>query len=436
MKLLTIEQHKKRLENLREAEESVISCMKQHRIRDYVQGHVMYRIGEYPYPFKIEPTEYDYHVLHECATRGAGIIQLHEEWNDALRIMGADKYTSHDPEGLSHFLNLCHSMQLKVMAYASMGYMQITDPDYRESYNLAGWPVLRQLHYSYGRNDPSNPEWVNYIMPKMEKMLELYDFDGLYNDMECGDFSGVEEMFSEVYSMLKARKRLYKVHVGGKVGLPLKEKLYDYIATGEAVVDVKSGARMRNLTPYVTPIVDYRHQPDDDPDFVFAQFIPFMQFPMLFYGRPVKGLMVEAPGVAYTQESRYWLNKRVGQYYNFHKDGPYVYSEWSSIPSNPLMKDKWFEYLALYKPMTEEDTVCRLNIGENALLKSEIPEDVYVSLFTNERQYLVISNLSDKPYEAVLSRPWFNRVARVLSDRFVVPPHRIIFLKKEREGVL
>ena len=80
--------------------------------------------------------------------------------------------------------------------------------------------------------------------------------------------------------------------------------------------------------------------------------------------------------------------------------------------------------------MTEEGTVCHLNIGENTLLQSSIPANVHVSLFSNEKQYLVISNLSDKPYEAVLTDTWHDRVMRSNSNTFTVVPHRIIFLVK------
>ena len=139
------------------------------------------------------------------------------------------------------------------------------------------------------------------------------------------------------------------------------------------------------------------------------------------------------PGFKYVTDKNphfYQFFKRANLYYNAHPNGPYIYSEWSAIPDNPEMPDKWFHYLALYKPMTTEGTVCHLNIGENTLLKSAIPDDVFVSLFSNEKQYMVISNLSDKPYVAELNDTWFDRVMNARGMTFTVPPRRILFLEK------
>ena len=55
---------------------------------------------------------------------------------------------------------------------------------------------------------------------------------------------------------------------------------------------------------------------------------------------------------------------------------------------------------------------------------------MFVSLFSNEKQYLVISNLTDKPYEAVLNDQWQDRVKRSDSMTFTAEPRRIIFLIK------
>lgn len=430
MEELTLQQHRNRIDNINEAERSIISCMRRHRIHDYIQGHIYYNLGDYPYPYKIEPTEYDYRILHECAERGAGLIHLHEDWNDALRILGADKYNSHDPEGMKHFLNLCHGMGLKVMAYASLGYMFKGDPDFRESFKYPGSTTLDAIHFHYYRNDPNSPTWVDYIMPKMEEILYKYDFDGLYNDWDILDLNDTEDILTEMYSIIKAHKKIFKLHVGRAKGLPYDTKVYDYLWNGERVKSIADTAKTRNHTPYCVPCPDYRYMPNDDLDFVFAQYIPFMQFPMLTYGRPVTGMKVEMPGVEYTQDEMYQFFKRVGKYYNAHPNGPYVYSEWSAIPDNPNMSDRWFYYLDLYKPMTTEGTVCHLNIGENTLLRSEIPEGVFVSLFSNEKQYIVISNLSDKPYEVVLNDKWHDRVMRSDSNSFTVAPRRILFLVK------
>lgn len=433
LKNLSLEQQRSRLQNLQEAEQKVKSCMRRHRIHDYIQGHVFYNLGEYPNPIKMEPTEYDYRILHECAKRGAGLIHFHEDWNDSLRVHGADKYSSADPEGLKLFLGVCHELGMKVTAYASMGFLQVTDPDCRPAFSYPGRAPLAQGWFCYQKNTPNSPEWVDYIMPKMEQILYQYDFDGLYNDWDILDHNDTEDMLAELYSIIKSHNKIFKLHVGRADGLPFDTKVYDYLWTGEGVKSYEAAATARNHTPYCIPCMDYRYLPNADPDFVFAQYIPFMQFPMLTYGRPVTGERVMIPGFPYVTDKNphfYQFFKRANLYYNAHPNGPYIYSEWSAIPDNPQMPDKWFHYLALYKPMTTEGTVCHLNIGENTLLKNAIPEEVFVSLFSNEKQYLVISNLSDKPYTAELHDTWYDRVMNARAVAFTVPPRRILFLEK------
>jgi len=433
MKVMSLEQQRCRINNIAEAERSVKSCMRRHRIHDYIQGHIYYNLGEYPLPVNMEPTEYDFRILRECAERGAGLVHFHEDWNDFLRLHGADKYTCADPVGLKHFLDLCHGMGLKVTAYASMGSMQITDPDCKPEYSYPGVAPLEQAWMRYQLNTPNCPEWVDYVMPRVEQILYKYDFDGLYNDWYIEDHYDTEDMLAELYGIIKSHNKIFKLHVGRANGLPFDTKVYDYLWTGEGVKSYETAATARNHTPYCIPCMDYRYLPNADPDFVFAQYIPFMQFPMLTYGRPVTGERVNIPGFDYeTKQNPHFFEffKRANKYYNAHPNGPYIYSEWSAIPDNPELPDKWFYYLELYKPMTEEGTVCHLNIGENTLLQSNIPENVHVSLYSNEKQYLVISNLSDKPYEAVLNDIWHDRVMRSNSQTFTVAPHRILFLMK------
>ena len=52
-------------------------------------------------------------------------------------------------------------------------------------------------------------------------------------------------------------------------------------------------------------------------------------------------------------------------------------------------------------------------------------------MFVNEKLYLVLSNLTEKPYELVLKDSWRDRVANVQGHRFSVDPGKIIFLIKE-----
>ena len=62
--------------------------MRRHRVHNYIPGQVIYNLGEYPAKFSIKPTEYDYNLLKKLSDSGAELIQIHEEWNDAIRHLG------------------------------------------------------------------------------------------------------------------------------------------------------------------------------------------------------------------------------------------------------------------------------------------------------------------------------------------------------------
>ena len=112
MKLYSMEEERKRLDNITYAENAVKKCTRRVRIHDYIPGQISYNLGGYPAKFSITPTEYDYEVIKALKEKGVGLIQVHEEWNDAIRVLGADKYSSHDPEGMRKFIELCHDFGL------------------------------------------------------------------------------------------------------------------------------------------------------------------------------------------------------------------------------------------------------------------------------------------------------------------------------------
>ena len=113
--IYTTELYRKRIDNIEYASRAVKSCFRKLHIRDYIPGQAIYNLGEYPNKMTIRPTEYDYNLIKQLAENGVGLIQIHEEWNDALRVMGADKYSSHDKEGLKEFIKLCHSFGIKIL---------------------------------------------------------------------------------------------------------------------------------------------------------------------------------------------------------------------------------------------------------------------------------------------------------------------------------
>ena len=122
MKNLTLEEHRARIEAVRAAADNCRGYLLRHRIGEYLAGQCIYSIGDYPAKFSIEPTDYDYNILKSMAENGVSLIQIHEEWNDSVRHFGADKYSTFDPEGLKHFVELCHFFGIKIIPYISSGF--------------------------------------------------------------------------------------------------------------------------------------------------------------------------------------------------------------------------------------------------------------------------------------------------------------------------
>lgn len=94
---------------------------------------------------------------------------------------------------------------------------------------------------------------------------------------------------------------------------------------------------------------------------------------------------------------------------HYEVTGKATYSEWSSIPDDPQELERATKYLKLYKSMVTNESIVRTKIRKADFITSEIPEDVYVSLFMNTEQYLLASNLTDEPYELTLEGKWVNR---------------------------
>ena len=443
MKRLTFEEFKKRSENIRFCEENAKNYRFRHRVRDYIPGQVFYHMGEYPVNSSFTPTEYDQKVLKELGDRGVGLIQIHSEWTDTERMLGTDKFTTYDPEGIKAFINLVHDCNLKIIPYFSSNYFEMKDPDYVPEMNNPRAKPLVEFYYQLAHCSSASPEWLSYMIPRVEKILDDFDFDGLFNDSGCTDLyldnitrAHAEDMLYRLYNMVKVRGKIMRLHYSGDLGIPLDEKVYDYLSVGEAVrtydrVGAYEGFVLsRDHKPYVLPMVDGRFINEDDADEQFANFIPFMQFPELKYGRPYTGIAYEKFGHMFPNEPVTNQIKKLYDYYNANPEGPYAYTEWSSIPDNPKMKETWFKYLDLYKPMVEEGSVCHIDITETPLVKSKYDKNIIVSLFTNEELYMVVSNLSKEPYELNLSQVWTNRETGETKDTYIIEPNRMVFLKK------
>lgn len=454
--ILTATDQYKRIINLNEAEQKASNYHKKLRIRDYKPGQVIYHLGDYPHPFKIEPTEYDEKLIKQYHDRGYELIQLHTDWADSHRLYGGTKYTSHDPKGLQKFVDLCHEHDIKILPYLSSTFIGAEDPDFKEEFTRMV-TYLRGGQMNYRVCWSGSPSWREFIWKKSMEVLDEYGFDGIYNDMGhdlflkkyIDDVEGVpggetltelpyeaevEDLLALFYEEMKQRGLIYKLHIGNLMPPNTKEKVYDYLYVGEGTRNVKDIIEgCKDIAPYLVPAFDRRVAKISDPDMVYAYTIPFVQFPLLYHGRPItqygniEGLKVfeskEFDGKIMTHE------EEAVKHLIAHPDEP-TYSEWSSVPDDIHEFDRSSRYLALYKPMVAEGSVVRVNVRNCGFIKSDVPQEVYTSLFTNEEQYMVVSNLGTASYELVLNDAWQNRETGVCGRQFTIHPDKIIFLKK------
>lgn len=458
MIMLTSEQHRKRLVNLNEAHEQVKKYGKKMRINDYIPGQVIYHLGEYPHKFSVAPTEYDEKQLSDLKERGFGLLQIHTDWPDELELYGGTKYISHDDAGLKEFVKLCQHKGHKILGYCSSAFLGEHSKDFRDCFKRRD-VFLRGGHMNLHVCWHGSPEWREYIWEKTFGLLERYNFDGIYNDMghdtflyeylktldETGYFDGeasleyeteIEDMLSLFYNELKRRGKIYKLHIGTWLAPVTDEKVYDYLWIGEGARSVEDVIpKSREMTPYIVPAFDRRTTPIEDFDRMYACTIPFVQFPLLYRGRPItQGGRVE--GVTYFDSKEFdgklvGFNDRAAQHYKEHPDEP-TFSEWSNIPDEPEELDRATKYLKLYQPMVTDGSVARVEIREAEFIKSVIPEKAYISLFSNEEQYLVMSNLTGKPYELVLEGNWKNRETGEEGSSFTLADGRLLFLQLKR----
>lgn len=442
---MTIEQQRARIENINNAEKGNRHYFRRIRIRDYLAGQSIYTLGDYPTRISADPTEYDQALLRKMADAGVQLIQLHEDWNDPLCLYGANKYSAVDPQGLKNFVELCHSYGIKVIPYVSTGYFEVKDPSYNPAYSKYDTCWKFNCH-SYMKGNYGSAHWRNFIIPKSLEIMDEYGFDGLYNDWGYDawehELAGrktimpkdwydpqAEDLLGQIYSEIKHRGGVYKLHCDRNNAPPCKDRVYDYLWIGEWVEDSPNGVG-KEYQPYVVPCLDRRRTPERTQEEHFAYTIPFLQFPLLKNGRPVLGNNLEVPNVTYYGGDEQNFYGRIRDYMKEHPNGPYVYSFWSSIPDDPNEFDLWTKYWQLYRPMVTENSLAYIELRECDEICSKLEQEVYASMFVNEKTYMVVSNLTDKPYELTLKDKWQDRMTGAVSNTFVIPREKILFLVK------
>ncbi|MBT3381306.1 MAG: hypothetical protein HN742_41905 [Lentisphaerae bacterium] len=453
---LTAAQHQARLQNVQTAENVVRSCLRTHRVGRYLPGQVTYNVGDYPVPFSIRPTEYDDTLLASFAEGGVELVQLHEEWNDSQRVLGADKFTSHDPEGLRAFIDLAHSYGIGVMLYTSTGFFEATDPEFQPVWATGGTHLV-ELYFDYARCSPACPEWRAFILPRLERILDEYDIDGLYNDVGYHPVclldpfpdgyatpgpetetchSAFVDLVAQEADLVHSRGGVYKVHVGGAQNRGLDNSVYDYLWVGEGVVDLH-GLReaTKDFSPYVVPCLDQSHGPLDNEELLFLHSVPYMQFPLRVDGRPLTGERGMAPGMSYRRGLDCWWTRHMHAIRDErvrHPDGPYSYGWWDSHPGRAGARDVWLEHLRLYRPMVTPGTRVWLELQDGDVVSGSLPASVIISLFVNDETYLVIANVGSQPQ--TIHSPWVWRNRRTderLGQAFTVEGETLLYLSRD-----
>ena len=441
MKLLSVDEQRRRFQNIGFADSAVKKCLRRHQVHEYLPGQVIYNLGEYPARFSCAPTEYDEERIASLAAMGVQLIQVHEEWNDAIRVLGADKYSAHDPKGMQAFIDLCHKHGIKILPYFSTGFFDVRDPDYCDAFGTEA--TLFSGHFRYTGCNTRSPEWVSYNLAKMKHIMDDYGFDGIYNDMGYPfeknfrdgyivDDPYIEDTLARIYSAVKERGGIVKVHQGLCISPRANTRIYDYLWVGESVKDIKDLRRAATFDPYVVPCPDFRFL-QDSADAFFAKTVPFMQFELRLDGRPVTGERAFVPGIEYVanpiNREQEWY-EAIKAWHDAHPDGPHVYSSWSNIPDDPGHRDLWAKYLSLYRPMVEEGSWVFIDVTESSLTVGPKPCDTVISLFVNDSCYMVISNIGKKVETLTLSEDWIDRESGKTVREITLAPDKLVFLAR------
>ena len=448
--------HRRRLQNLSDATAHVNACARKHFVEEYLAGQVTYNLGEYPKPYSVAPTEYDERLLTEFAEHGVSLIQLHEEWNDSQRRLGASKYSAHDPEGLRKFVDLVHDLGMKIIVYVSTGYFESTDPDFDPAWT-GGTRHLVELYFDYARCSPASPEWRAYLFPRLERILDEYGVDGLYDDLgytapcsmrplppelvspgpETAEYgAALEDLLGLVRDLVRSRNGVLKIHGGGAKGLPCRLKLYDYLWVGESVTNADS---LREdtllLEPYVVPCLDMSRARIDNEDELYLHAVPHMQFPLRVDGRPCTGERAMVEGMNYRKgEDCFWTRHMLSVWRRLQEqpDAPSMYGWWDSSPGRPEARSRWLHHLDLYLPMAVPGTHVWIDITNGPLFASPKPDGVTASLFVNTETWLVLANYGRTPAEVATCWTWKDRESGVTAEHLTVPSRDLLFLERVR----
>ncbi|OGV61476.1 MAG: hypothetical protein A3K19_19960 [Lentisphaerae bacterium RIFOXYB12_FULL_65_16] len=451
---MNTDMHRRRLENLAAAGAAVKTCARRHMIGEYLAGQVTYNLGEYPKRFSIAPTDYDRKLLAEFARHGVRLIQLHEEWNDSERRLGADKFTSHDPAGLREFVALVHELGMKVILYASTGFFEATDPDFDPAWAAPDLHLI-EVYFDYARCSPASPGWRAYLLPRLERILDEYEVDGLYDDLgfyatekqiphpswvspgrETVEYSpALEDLLGLVLDMVHRRGGVFKVHASGANPPACRLKLYDYLWVGEGVQNLdKMRLATCHFEPYVVPGYDMSRAQVETEDDLYLHAVPFMQFPLRVDGRPFTGERALVPGMNYRRgDNCFWTRHWRSIWQRLQADPntppPPMYGCWDSSPGRLEGRPRWLHHFDLYRPMVEPGTHAWIDVADSTLFDTPKPADVTATLFVNTETYLVLANYTRDPVVLPARQAWRDRESGAQTRELRIPPRDLLFLQ-------
>lgn len=450
----TADDHQRRLANIGICTRKIHRCLRKHLITDYLPAQCVYNMGEYPSRTPWEPGEYDEQELDRLKQHGIQLIHVMDEWNDRYGLFGGNKLTAVNPEGFRRFVAMVHNRGMKILAYASSGYFNASDPDYRKEWSrpgdgLFGW-------WDLVRCSPASPGWRAYFLPRMVQILEDYELDGLYNDWgyvpnaakrieepaldemaafnETPEYDGaVTDLLYLIYSEVKRRGGIYKMHAD-RANEPRTGglKVYDYLWVGENVANA-DGLReaTKNHTPYVVPCIQGTAARTEGADEHFLHSIPYMQFPLLQGGRPLTGERAAIPIPRLPGVTSGGFYAEAWKYYQAHPDGPYIYGGWDPIPPNPEMRPAHARWLKNYLPMAENGTWAYLEIADSDLFAAPLPENCVASAFANRHLYLVLANYGQSAQQVATTDAYVTTddLAAAPARQWQLPPRSLQILR-------
>jgi hypothetical protein len=412
--------HRRRQENISYCRRSIRSCMRSVLSSGYLPGQCSYNLGEYPCLKPWNPDEWDEEELDRLREAGIQLIQVHEEWNDSLRLFGGDKFSPLNPAGFRRFVEMVHRRGMKLLVYVSSGFFPRNDPDFHMEWAVG--PGLRECYWDYACCSPASPGWRAYLLPRLFRLLDDYGVDGIYNDLGYyRDLGGdptegprrpptdevpipdenrrdgaMADLLTLIYGEVKRRGGIVKIHRCGALRPETDLKVYDYLWVGEGV---EAGERLRETVkdypPYVVPCLDMSRAKPQSEDELYLHSLPYMQFPLLLAGRPFTGQRATIDGIKYPPEEKcFWTRhlRAIWKQFQSHPEGPHSYGWWDSVPGRPEARSTHARWLEQYLPLTEEGTWAWLDIGDSDLASRPPGKNVVLSAFANQHLYLVLAN--------------------------------------------